>query len=184
MSHCVQCPNAVKWRHHATYLSAYGSVEEVTELRSMDGTTHGDYANNICINREGSQATAHMLTYKDQQMKVVVKGKRKIYWSCKQIGYLTRFCPQKNPSSTNNSNTKDKSTSQITKPALEPEDYQSSPEDRWTQVTKKKTSTQDYNIRSSTSYRNQIINKRKTYGNSSSKNYNRHNRKINRNNRK
>ena len=137
MSHSVQLNGDIL----AAYLSAYGSVEEVIQLRSTDGTTHRDYAINVCIKREGFQAILHILNCKDQQMMVVVEGRRPLCWFCKQLGHQARFCPQKNLSTTNNnndSNTKDKSTSPITKSALEPGDHQSSLEEGWTQVTRKK----------------------------------------------
>ena len=114
----------------AAYLSAYGSVKEVTQLRSTDGMTHRDYANNVCMNREGFQAILRILTYKDLQMMVIVEGRRSLCWSRKQLSHLARFCPKKNPSTTNNNinNTKDKSTSPITKPTLKPEDPRNGPE--------------------------------------------------------
>ena len=125
----------------AAYLSANGSVEEVTQLRSTDGTTHGNYALNVCMNRGRFQAIPHTLTFKDQQMMVVVEGKRPLCWSCQQLGHWARFYPQKNPSTNNNnnnSNTKDKSISLIAKPALESGDHQSGPEEELTQITGKK----------------------------------------------
>ena len=103
--------------------------------------TQEDYALNVCLNREGFQAILHILTYKDQQMMVFVEGRQPLCWSCKLLGHLARFCQQKNPLTNNNnndSNTKDKSTSLIAKPALEPGDHQSGSEEGWTQVTGKK----------------------------------------------
>ena len=44
----------------AAYLSAQGSLEEVT-----DWTAHEDFVLNVCVDREGFQATLHILTYKD-----------------------------------------------------------------------------------------------------------------------
>ena len=45
----------------AAYLSAYGSVEQVTQIRSADGTVPGDYVLNVCIDREGFKAISHIL---------------------------------------------------------------------------------------------------------------------------
>ena len=45
----------------AAYLSAYGSVEEVTPIRGTDGTAHGDYIFNVVLNREGFQAALNKL---------------------------------------------------------------------------------------------------------------------------
>ena len=94
-------------------LSVYGSVEEIRQLRWTDGTTHEDYALNVSMNREEFRAIPHMLTYNEQQIMVVVVG----MWSCEQLVHLAKFCPQKNPPTSNNnnvSNTKDKSISPIT----------------------------------------------------------------------
>ena len=77
----------------AAYTSAYGSVEETTSIRSVDGTAHGNNVFNICMNRENSQAVPHILTYQEQQMMVVVEGRRPLCWSCKQIGHLARTHP-------------------------------------------------------------------------------------------
>ena len=78
-----------------------------------------------CMNRERFLVTPHILTYKDQPMMVVVESRRAFCWPCKQLGHLAKFCLQKSPSTTNNnnSNRKDKSTSPITKPVLEPGDH-------------------------------------------------------------
>ena len=50
----------------AAYMSAYGSVKEVTTVRSADGTAHSDFILNICLNRVGFQAIPHIQTYRDQ----------------------------------------------------------------------------------------------------------------------
>ena len=64
----------------AASMSVYDSVE-VTTMRSIDRTAHGDFVLDICLNREDFQAIPHILTYKDQQMMVVVKGRRPLCWS-------------------------------------------------------------------------------------------------------
>ena len=51
---------------------------------------HGDYILNVWLDREGFQAIPHIITYKDQQMMVVVEGKRLLCWSSKQLGHLAR----------------------------------------------------------------------------------------------
>ena len=37
----------------AAYMNAYGSVEAVTAVCSADGTAHGDFVLDICLNRAG-----------------------------------------------------------------------------------------------------------------------------------
>ena len=83
----------------AAYMSAYGSVEEVTVVRSADGTANDDFVLNICLNREGFQAIQHILTYRDRQTMVVVESRRLL---CKQLGHLSRTCPQKSTINSNN----------------------------------------------------------------------------------
>ena len=56
----------------AAYVSAYNNVKEMTMVHSVDGTAHGDFVLDICLNREGFQAIPHILIYQDQQMMVVV----------------------------------------------------------------------------------------------------------------
>ena len=51
-------------------------AEEVTQIRSAGGMAHGDYVLNVCVDRKGFQAIPHILTYKDQQIMVVVEGRR------------------------------------------------------------------------------------------------------------
>ena len=46
------------------YLSTYGSVQEVTQIKSADGTAHGDYVLNTCMDKEGFKAITQILTYK------------------------------------------------------------------------------------------------------------------------
>ena len=51
----MECSFAVQLNRDvlAAYLSAYGSVEEVTPVRSADWKALGDYIFNICMDREG-----------------------------------------------------------------------------------------------------------------------------------
>ena len=101
----------------AAYLRAYGSVEEVLPVRSAAGTTHGDYMINMCLNWEGFQAITHINAYKDQNMMVVIKGRRALCWACKQIGHFARSCPQK---TTNNCSNLGNLTKQVRSGAWRP----------------------------------------------------------------
>ena len=60
----------------AAYLSEYGSVEAATPLNASEGTAHGDYILTVCYDREGFQAIPHIISYEQQQMIVVVEGRR------------------------------------------------------------------------------------------------------------
>ena len=57
---------------------------------------------------------------------VVIEGRRMLCWSCKQLGHLARTYSQKMPSnnSNNDNHNKEKATSPLTKPTLEPGDNQ------------------------------------------------------------
>ena len=88
-------------------IHAYGSVGEVTPVRLVDRTAHDDFVLNVCLNKEGFPAIPHILTHKDQQMRLVVEDKRPLCRSCNQLGHLARNCPQKtttNKSKSNNNN--------------------------------------------------------------------------------
>ncbi len=69
-------------------------MEAVTPLKTSDETIHSDYILKVCLNREGFQAILHMICYEQQQMMVVIKGRRTLYWACKQLGHIARTCPQ------------------------------------------------------------------------------------------
>ena len=88
----------------AVYVSAYGSLQETTPIRSADGTAQRDYVFNICHDREGFQAVLNVLTCKDQHMTVVVEGRKTLCGSYKKIGHMARACPLKTPSNSNNTN--------------------------------------------------------------------------------
>ena len=57
-SHHEQCAAVTKWKHNS----------------SADGTTQGDFI--LGINREGFQAIPYILTYQNQQMMVVIEGRK------------------------------------------------------------------------------------------------------------
>ena len=77
----------------AAYMSAYSTNKEVTAMHLVDAIAHSDFVLNICLNREGFQAIPHILTYRDQQMMVVMEGRRPLCWSYK-LGHLLRTGPQ------------------------------------------------------------------------------------------
>ena len=64
-----------------TYLSIYGSVEQVTQITSNSGTAYGDYVFIMCLDREGSNNIPHIIKYPDQSMMVVVEGRRPLCWA-------------------------------------------------------------------------------------------------------
>ena len=127
----------------AAYMSANGNVKEIIMVCSADGTAHDDFVLNICLNKEGFQAISYILTYQNQQVMVVVEGRRPLKWSCKQQGHFARICPQKwlnnNQTSSNisnNSSNQEKTISPTTNPAPKPGNHPK-PEAEWTQVTGK-----------------------------------------------
>ena len=79
----------------AAYLSSYGQVEEYNLLRSPAGTAYGDYAFRLCLTRDGFKAIPETLISGDRQMIVMVEGRRPRCWSCKKIGHISKFCPEK-----------------------------------------------------------------------------------------
>ena len=88
--------NVYMQRLHATkrdvptaYLSKYGGVEDVIQIRSTSGTTYGDYSFIMYVDRGGFQAIPHTISYKDQTMIVVV-----------ELGHFAQSCPQKTTTST------------------------------------------------------------------------------------
>ena len=81
----------------AAFLSAYGRVEEINLLRSAAGMAYGDYVFRICLTREGFLAIPETIISRESQMMVVVEGKLLRCWSCKQLGNISKFCPQKDP---------------------------------------------------------------------------------------
>ena len=83
----------------AAFLSRYGRVEESNLLRSASGTAYGDHVFRLCLTREGFQAIPEIIISRERQMMVVVEGRRPRCWSCKQLGHISKFCPQKDPPS-------------------------------------------------------------------------------------
>ena len=81
----------------AAFLSTYGRVKEINLLRSAAGTAYGDYVFRMCLTREGFQAIPETIVSRERQMMVVVEGRRPRCWSCKQLGHISKFCPQKDP---------------------------------------------------------------------------------------
>ena len=79
----------------AAYLSSYGQVEEYNLLRSPAGTAYGDYAFRLCLTRDGFKAIPEILISGDREMIVMVEGRRPRCWSCKKIGHISKFCPEK-----------------------------------------------------------------------------------------
>ena len=79
----------------AAFLSSYGSVEEITLLRSAAGTAYGDYVFRMCLTREGFQAIPETIVSRERQIMVIVEGRRPRCWSCKQLGHISKFCPKK-----------------------------------------------------------------------------------------
>ena len=83
----------------AAFLSRYGRVEESNLLRLASGTAYGDHVFRLCLTREGFQAIPEIIISRERQMMVVVEGRRLRCWSCKQLGHISKFCPQKDPPS-------------------------------------------------------------------------------------
>ena len=79
----------------ASFLSAYGKMEYVAQLRVTAGTAHEDNMFQLCLNKEGFQAIPDTINYQDKQTMVAVEGKQPHRWNCKQLGHLTKVCPQK-----------------------------------------------------------------------------------------
>ena len=78
----------------ASYLSAYGDVEDVL-ARSVAGTAHSDYVINMCRKQEGFQAIPHISKFEQQNMMVVVEDRKLLCLSCKQLGHFARSYSQK-----------------------------------------------------------------------------------------
>ena len=84
----------------AAYLSDYGGIESVTQIKSVRGTAYSNYAFIMCLTRGGFQAIPHTVKYKDQTMMVVVEGRKPLCWECKRLGHFAHSCPQKTTLST------------------------------------------------------------------------------------
>ena len=79
----------------ASFLSAYGRVEEINLFRSATGTVYGDYTFRLCLTREGFQAILEVIVSRERQMMAVVEGRCLRFCGCKQLGHIAKFCPQK-----------------------------------------------------------------------------------------
>ena len=79
----------------ASFLSAYGRVEEINLLRSAAGAAYGDYMFRLCLTREGFSAIPEIIISRERQMMVIVEGRRSRCWGCKQLGHIAKFCPPK-----------------------------------------------------------------------------------------
>ena len=132
----------------AAYLSSYGQVEEYKLLRSPAGTAYGDYAFRMCLTRDGFKAIPEILISGDRQMIVMVEGRRPRCWSCKQIGHISKFCPEKpenaaaaaTATTTTVSTATTTTTSSKTAEARDPSQGQPKTNDKegWSEVTRKR----------------------------------------------
>ena len=125
----------------AAYLSSYGQVEEYNLLRSPAGTAYGDYAFRLCLTRDGFKAIPETLISGDRQMIVMVEGRRPRCWSCKQIGHISKFCPEK-PENAVAAATTTTATTTISKTAEAQDPSQGQPKtndkEGWSEVTRKR----------------------------------------------
>ena len=80
----------------------------------------------------------YIIRFKDQQMMVVVEGKRPLNWACKQVGHLARACPQKTPGAPSNNNGKNSNTNQTSSTTAEHGDGHGDQEVEWIRVIRKK----------------------------------------------
>ena len=125
----------------AAYLCKYGSVLAVTPLKSSDGTAHSDNILTVCPDREGFQAIPHIISNEQQLMMVVVKCRRPLCLACKQLGHVTRTCPQKTATiktydTTTSTTTSTRTTTSVTSTAArEPEVHPDNQEKGWALVT-------------------------------------------------
>ena len=134
----------------AAYLSSYGQVEEFNLLRSPAGTAYGDYAFRLCLTKDGFKAIPETLISGDRQMIVMVEGRRPRCWSCKQIGHISKFCPEKPENTTTAAATtaatttasKTATTTTISKTAAAQDPGQAQPktsdQEGWSEVTRKR----------------------------------------------
>ena len=142
----------------AAFLCRYGRVEESNLLRSASGTAYGDHVFRLCLTREGFQAIPEIIISRGRQMMVVVEGRRPRCWSCKQLGHISKFCPQKDPPSAAVSTaTTVTTTATITTATISSttakESGQVQPENAeegWTEVTRKKWSPKKVEDKAST----------------------------------
>ena len=76
----------------AAYFSEYGGVENLITVNKWDGTRWL-----FCYHmpRERFQTIPHTIDYEDQVMMVVFEGRMPQCWTCTQLRYFARSCPQK-----------------------------------------------------------------------------------------
>ena len=127
----------------AAYLSSYGQVEEYNLLRSPAGTAYGDYAFRLCLTRDGFKAIPETLISGDRQMIVMVEGRRPRCWSSKQIGHISKFCPEKPENTPTAATAASKTaTTTISKTAAAQDPGQAQPktgdQEGWSEVTRKR----------------------------------------------
>ena len=122
----------------ASFLSAYGCVQDVSQLQSAVGTAYGDYVFRTCLTRDGFQAIPDTILSQERQMMVVVEGRRTHCWKCKQIGHLAKTCPQKYIKTTDTTKEKPLKEVVIEMPNPAPKPEVPSSENGWTQVIRKK----------------------------------------------
>ena len=84
----------------AAYLIKYGNIEAINKAKSTNGTAHGDYVFTMCLDRGGFTAIPHTISYEDRAMTVVVEGRKPQCWNCKQLGHISKSCPQKTTKTT------------------------------------------------------------------------------------
>ena len=119
----------------ASFLSAYGRVEEVTLHGSTVGTAYGNYVFRLCLSREVFQVIPEAIISRDRQIKVVVDRRRPRCCDCKQLDHIAKFCPQKDQLATTTA-----TTAATTKEAKEENPAPDQPKtyEGWTEVTRKK----------------------------------------------
>ena len=127
----------------AVYLSIYGGVEQVSQIRSTQGTAYGDYVFIMCLDRGGFNNVPHKIKYRDRTMTVVVEGRKSLCWACNKIGHFSKNCPQKTTTTATTTTTTTTASEIITTktPIKNIENHQENPNKKdevgWTQVTKK-----------------------------------------------
>ena len=125
----------------AAYLSIYGDVEQVKQIKSPNGTAYGDYELIMNLDRVGFHAIPHSIKYIDQAMMVVVEGRRPLSWFCKQLGHFFRSYTQKATTiattTTTTTTTTTKPTESITINETQTGDHPNK-EGGWTRVTRGK----------------------------------------------
>ena len=118
----------------ATYSSIYGGMEQVTQIKSPNGTVYSDYELIMNLDRGGFHAIPHSIKYRDQAMMVIIEGRRPLCWFCKQLGHFSCSCPSK---ATTTATMTIKPIESITINVTQTRDHPNR-EEGWTQVTRGK----------------------------------------------